>query len=76
MAIEIRIPKLGMEMTDGTLATWLAGDGAEVAQDDPLYVLETDKVETEVPSPVAGTLRHIGVEGETYAVGEVIGELR
>ena len=73
--MEIRIPKLGMEMTEATLAEWLVADGAPVTQDQPMYLLETDKVETEVPAPVAGRLRHIGTEGETYPVGEVIGEL-
>jgi pyruvate/2-oxoglutarate dehydrogenase complex dihydrolipoamide acyltransferase (E2) component len=73
--MEIRIPKLGMEMTEGTLAQWLVGDGDRVAQDDPMYVLETDKVENEVSAPVSGVLRHIGREGSTYPVGEVIGEL-
>jgi pyruvate/2-oxoglutarate dehydrogenase complex dihydrolipoamide acyltransferase (E2) component len=74
-AIEIRIPKLGMEMTEGTLASWLAGDGSTVRQDEPMYLLETDKVENEVSAPVDGILRHIGTEGETYPVGEVIGEI-
>ena len=75
MTIEIRIPKLGMEMTEGTLARWLVGDGDRIAQDQPIYLLETDKVETEIPAPVSGVLRHIGAEGETYPVGEIIGEL-
>ena len=75
MTIEIRIPKLGMEMTEGTLARWLVDDGGRAAQDQPIYLLETDKVETEIPAPVSGRLRHIGDEGETYPVGEVIGEL-
>jgi len=75
MTIEIRIPKLGMEMTEGTLARWLVGDGDRTVQDQPIYLLETDKVETEIPAPVAGVLRHIGDEGETYPVGEVIGQL-
>jgi pyruvate/2-oxoglutarate dehydrogenase complex dihydrolipoamide acyltransferase (E2) component len=73
--MDIRIPKLGMEMTEATLARWLAADGATVTQDQPMYLLETDKVENEVGAPVTGVLRHIGVEGETYPVGEVIGEL-
>lgn len=73
--MEIRIPKLGMEMTEGTLAQWLVGDGEHVAQDHPMYVLETDKVENEVAAPVSGVLRHVGLEGSTYPVGEVIGEL-
>ena len=73
--IEIRIPKLGMEMTEATLARWLVDDGAEVAQDEPIYLLETDKVESEIGAPIAGALRRIGDEGQTYPVGEVIGEL-
>jgi pyruvate/2-oxoglutarate dehydrogenase complex dihydrolipoamide acyltransferase (E2) component len=73
--IEIRIPKLGMEMVEATLSQWLVGDGAEVLQDQPMYLLETDKVESEITAPVAGVLRRIGQEGTTYPVGEVIGEL-
>ncbi len=75
MAIEIRIPKLGMEMTEGTLAKWFADEGAEIAQDQPIYLLETDKVENEIAAPIAGVLRRIGTEGETYPVGQVIAEL-
>jgi pyruvate/2-oxoglutarate dehydrogenase complex dihydrolipoamide acyltransferase (E2) component len=61
-----------MEMTEGTLSSWLADDGAAVSQDQPVYLLETDKVENEITAPIDGTLRHIGAEGETYPVGEVI----
>ena len=75
MTIEIRIPKLGMEMTEATLAEWLVDDGARVEQDQPVYLLETDKVETEIPAPISGVLRRIGAEGATYPVGEIIGEL-
>ncbi len=75
VAVEIRIPKLGMEMTEAVLSEWLVDDGAAVAQDQPMYVLETDKVENEVGAPVAGTLHRIGPAGDTYAVGEVIGEI-
>lgn len=73
--IEIRIPKLGMEMTEATLARWLVDDGAEVVTDQPLYLLETDKVESEIAAPISGVLRRIGEEGMTYPVGETIGEL-
>ena len=76
MTIEIRIPKLGMEMTEATLAEWLVKDGVRVDRDQSIYLLETDKVETEIPAPISGVLRHIGAEGATYPVGEVIGELR
>jgi pyruvate/2-oxoglutarate dehydrogenase complex dihydrolipoamide acyltransferase (E2) component len=73
--LEIRIPKLGMEMTAGTVARWLVEDGAEVERDRPLYLLETDKVENEVMAPVSGVLRRVAQEGETYPVGEIIAEL-
>jgi 2-oxoglutarate dehydrogenase E2 component (dihydrolipoamide succinyltransferase) len=75
VTMEIRIPKLGMEMTEGTVARWLVEDGARVAQDQPLYLLETDKVENEVLAPVSGVLRCVAEEGGTYPVGEVIAEL-
>jgi 2-oxoglutarate dehydrogenase E2 component (dihydrolipoamide succinyltransferase) len=75
MAIDIRIPKLGMEMTEATLAGWLVADGTAVAQDQPIYELETDKVNTEITAPIAGTLHQSGVIGEVYPVGHVIGEL-
>jgi pyruvate/2-oxoglutarate dehydrogenase complex dihydrolipoamide acyltransferase (E2) component len=70
--IEIRIPKLGMEMTEGTLSSWLVDDGEAVNQDQPIYLLETDKVENEIPAPIGGTVRHVGTAGETYPVGEII----
>lgn len=76
MAIDIRIPKLGMEMTEATLAGWLVADGTAVTQDQPIYELETDKVATEITAPIAGTLRHVGVVGQVYLVGDVIGELQ
>jgi pyruvate/2-oxoglutarate dehydrogenase complex dihydrolipoamide acyltransferase (E2) component len=75
MAIEIRIPKLGMEMTEATLAEWLVDDGALVIQDQPIYLLETDKVETEIPAPVPGVLRHLASAGDIYPVGHLIGGL-
>jgi pyruvate/2-oxoglutarate dehydrogenase complex dihydrolipoamide acyltransferase (E2) component len=73
--IEIRIPKLGMEMVEATLSQWLVAEGTDVVQDQPIYLLETDKVESEISAPVAGILRRIGQEGTIYPVGEVIGEL-
>ncbi len=73
--MEIRIPKLGMEMTEGTVAQWLVDDGGLVARDDPIYLLETDKVESEIAAPVTGVLHRIGEEGHTYPVGELIARL-
>ncbi len=75
MSAELRIPKLGMEMTEATLAEWLVEDGAVVSQDQPIYVLDTDKVSSEIGAPAGGILHRIGLEGETYPVGEPIGTL-
>jgi pyruvate/2-oxoglutarate dehydrogenase complex dihydrolipoamide acyltransferase (E2) component len=69
------IPSLGVSMTDGTLESWLVTDGAAVAEGEVLYVIATDKVEQEIESPAAGTIKIIGVEGETYDVGTVIAEI-
>jgi pyruvate/2-oxoglutarate dehydrogenase complex dihydrolipoamide acyltransferase (E2) component len=75
MSSPILIPKLGVSMTEGTIVEWLVADGAAVAEGDPIYLIETDKVENEVNATVAGTIRITGQEGETYAVGESIGEI-
>ena len=70
--IEIRIPKPGDAIVEGTIARWLAPDGARVDEGQPLYLLETEKVELEIEAPVAGVLRHVGAEGETYPVGALV----
>ena len=75
MATPISIPKLGVSMTEGTLVEWLVADGATVAPGDPLYRIETDKVENEIEAPVAGVVRRTGAEGETYEVGTQIGTI-
>jgi pyruvate/2-oxoglutarate dehydrogenase complex dihydrolipoamide acyltransferase (E2) component len=71
----LRMPKIGMEMTEAVLARWLVDDGAPVAQGQPLYELETDKVTTEIEAPVAGRLRCIAQVGVTYAVGDPVADL-
>lgn len=71
----LRLPKIGMEMTEAVLARWLAEDGAAVAKGQPLYELETDKVSNEIDAPVAGRLRRIAEEGATYQVGDPVAEL-
>ena len=57
MALPINIPKLGVSMTEGTLVEWLVADGDEVSEGQPLYVIETDKVENEVEATASGTVR-------------------
>jgi pyruvate/2-oxoglutarate dehydrogenase complex dihydrolipoamide acyltransferase (E2) component len=70
---DVTLPQLGETVTEGTITQWFKHVGDTVAADEPLFEVSTDKVDTEVPSPVAGTLTEIRVqEGETVGVGTVI----
>lgn len=70
---DITLPQLGETVTEGTITRWFKQVGETVAADEPLFEVSTDKVDTEVPSPIAGTLLEIRVpEGDTVAVGTVI----
>ncbi|MGM7424375.1 MULTISPECIES: 2-oxoglutarate dehydrogenase, E2 component, dihydrolipoamide succinyltransferase [unclassified Cellulosimicrobium] len=70
---EIRLPALGESVTEGTVTRWLKSVGETVEVDEPLLEVSTDKVDTEVPSPVAGTVQQILVqEDETVEVGTVL----
>ncbi len=69
---EIRIPKPGDAIVEGTIAEWYVEDGQLVSPGDILYELETDKTTMEIEAPVAGRVRRIGLEDETYPVGELI----
>src|SRR3954466_4147503 len=67
---EITMPKLGESVTEGTLGSWLKQIGDEVAFDDPLFEVSTDKVDSEIPSPFDGVLLEILVQpGDTVPVG-------
>ncbi len=73
MATEVNLPELGESVTEGTVTRWLKSVGDEVAVDEPLLEVSTDKVDTEIPSPVAGTLLEIKAqEDETVEVGAVL----
>ena len=66
----VRMPALGESVTEGTVSRWLKAEGDQVQLDEPLLEVSTDKVDTEIPSPVAGTVTKILVsEDETVAVG-------
>ena len=66
----VKMPALGESVTEGTVTRWLKSVGEQVEADEPLLEVSTDKVDTEIPSPVAGTLLEITVpEDETVAVG-------
>jgi 2-oxoglutarate dehydrogenase E2 component (dihydrolipoamide succinyltransferase) len=70
---DVTLPQLGETVTEGTITRWFKQVGESVAVDEPLFEVSTDKVDTEVPSPVAGTLTEIRVnEGDTVPVGAVI----
>lgn len=70
---EITLPQLGETVTEGTITRWFKKVGEAVAADEPLFEVSTDKVDTEVPSPIAGVLTEIRVaEGDTVPVGTVI----
>ena len=70
---EIKLPELGESVTEGTVTRWLKEVGDSVDVDEPLIEVSTDKVDTEVPSPVAGTLLEIKVEeDEDVEVGQVL----
>jgi pyruvate/2-oxoglutarate dehydrogenase complex dihydrolipoamide acyltransferase (E2) component len=73
MRVEVILPKWGMTMQDGTIVSWGVVEGARVSEGDPIAVIETEKVETDLPSPATGTIVEIVVaEGAVVAVGEVI----
>ncbi len=70
---EITMPQLGETVTEGTITKWFKAVGDSVAEDEPLFEVSTDKVDSEVPSPVSGTLTEIRVqEGDTVDVGVVL----
>jgi len=72
----IQMPQLGETIIEGTILKWLKNEGDAVARDEPLFEISTDKVDTEVPSPVAGTVSKILVqEGATVPVGTELMEI-
>ena len=76
MATDVKVPALGESITEGTLAQWLKKPGEQVAADEPIASLETDKVSVEVPSPVAGTMtEQLFQEGDTVEVGAIIARI-
>ena len=70
------MPQLGESVTEGTITRWFKSVGDTVTEDEPLFEVSTDKVDTEVPSPASGVLTEIRVEeGETVDVGTVLAVL-
>ena len=73
MATEVTLPALGESVTEGTVTQWLKSVGDTIEVDEPLLEISTDKVDTEIPSPVAGTILEIRAEeDDTVEVGAVL----
>ncbi len=73
MPTEVLMPQMGESITEGTLTKWLKKPGDTVARDEPLFEISTDKVDAEIPSPIAGTLGEIKVtEGSTVGVNTIV----
>ena len=73
MAYEFKLPDLGEGLTEGEIARWLVEEGQEIAEDDPLVEIATDKTTVEIPSPAGGKVSQILVaEGEVVPVGTVL----
>ena len=74
MSNQILVPSLGESVTEATVSKWLKQVGEKVDSDEPLVELESDKVNLEIPSPIAGTLSKITVkEGDIVKVGTLLG---
>src|ERR1700724_2819643 len=76
MATQVKMPQLGETVVEGTITRWRKREGEAVGMDEPLVEVSTDKVDSEIPSPVSGTVSRIHAgEGETVTVGSVIAEI-
>src|SRR6185436_4793221 len=73
MAYEFKLPDLGEGLTEGEIARWLVAEGQEIAEDDLLVEIQTDKTTVEIPSPAAGVVSKLfAAEGDVVPVGTVI----
>ena len=75
MLVEIKVPSVGESVTEATLAEWFKKDGDTVQKDEPLFVIETDKVTLEVVAETDGVLSIKVQAGETVAIGAVVGTI-
>jgi 2-oxoglutarate dehydrogenase E2 component (dihydrolipoamide succinyltransferase) len=75
MTVEIKVPSVGESVTEALLAQWFKSDGDTVKKDEPLFVIETDKVTLEVVAEAAGVLSIKVQEGETVAIGAMVGSI-
>ena len=74
--IDVVMPQMGESIVEGTLTKWLKKPGDKVERDEPLFEISTDKVDTEIPAPAAGTMGEIlVVEGTTVGVNTIVGRI-
>src|ERR1041384_7413868 len=74
--VEVVMPPMGDSVSEGSILEWHKQEGDEVSEDETLVEISTDKVDAEVPSPVAGTVVKIhAAEGDTVGVGSVLAEI-
>ena len=73
---DVVMPQMGESIVEGTLTKWLKKQGEHVERDEPLFEISTDKVDTEIPSPAAGTLSEVLVEeGKTVGINTVVARI-
>src|SRR5271154_4094176 len=73
---DVVMPQMGESIVEGTLTKWLKKPGDKVERDEPLFEISTDKVDTEIPSPAAGTLGELLVqEGQTVQVNAIVARI-
>src|SRR5437588_6321254 len=75
--MDVVMPQMGESIVEGTLTKWLKKKGEHVERDEPLFEISTDKVDTEIPSPTAGTLSEVLVEeGKTVGINTVVARIQ
>src|SRR5271156_4194886 len=73
MSTDVVMPQMGESITEGTITKWLKKPGDTIQRDEPLFEISTDKVDAEIPSPSAGTLKEIKIaEGATVQINTVV----
>src|ERR1700728_2440204 len=73
MPTDVVMPQMGESITEGTITKWLKKPGDTIQRDEPLFEISTDKVDAEIPSPAAGTLKEIKIaEGTTVQINTVV----
>src|SRR5580698_4479941 len=73
---DVVMPQMGESIVEGTLTKWLKKPGDRVERDEPIFEISTDKVDTEIPSPAAGTLAEIVVqEGTTVGINTIVARI-